>query len=325
MLGQLERKHHSPMSEMQGRTPSNSCTPNNGIPQRSFPAPMKILSPVDPSGYSFQNHALGSSTPQKTLHEEIDEIDLSDLSSPDTEADAGTPEMMDHSPDSNSPPAGEKTPEESDEDASLRLALALQEEENQYAMMFGAQTVFGASIQDEQDFGGAARLEEGLSEDELASLKLCRELEEQERQHAQDYLAEQVELQNRRLQQAQEAAGELVAARANNGEASDEEAEEQDEEDEEGLMAYENLVNLSPVELCLTEAAVSALPRHRCTGQGEEVCCVCMCELEQDETGIALPGCGHEFHEDCVLQWLERRVNCPICKVVVPGETMPVP
>eukprot|EP00656_Telonema_subtile_P052247 TRINITY_DN7231_c0_g1_i1.p1 TRINITY_DN7231_c0_g1~~TRINITY_DN7231_c0_g1_i1.p1 ORF type:complete len:292 (-),score=97.14 TRINITY_DN7231_c0_g1_i1:5-880(-) len=238
MLGQLERKHCSPMSEM-GRTPSNSCTPNTGIPQRSFPAPMKILSPLDPTRYSFQHH-IADAACEKTLDEEIDEIDLSS-----SDAEANSPEMMMQTPESVgiTPDSSERTPEdpeESEEDASLRLALALQEEENQYAMMFGAQTVFGAAINEQQDFGGAMALEEGLSEDELASLKLCRELEEQEQQEHEDYLTEQVELQNRRLQQAQEEAGERVAARANNGEAASD-GEEEDEDDEEGSVSYTHL------------------------------------------------------------------------------------
>lgn len=86
-------------------------------------------------------------------------------------------------------------------------------------------------------------------------------------------------------------------------------------------MGYESLVNLSPVELKLTQNALDALPRHRSTG--EESCCVCMCDIEHKDVAIKLP-CGHEFHEECVMQWLDHRTTCPICKVTVPGETVAV-
>lgn len=43
-------------------------------------------------------------------------------------------------------------------------------------------------------------------------------------------------------------------------------------------------------------------------------CVICCADFEVSECLSRLPGCGHLFHEPCVMQWLERASNCPICR-----------
>lgn len=43
-------------------------------------------------------------------------------------------------------------------------------------------------------------------------------------------------------------------------------------------------------------------------------CVICCADFEVSERLSQLPGCGHFFHEGCVMQWLERASNCPICR-----------
>lgn len=47
-------------------------------------------------------------------------------------------------------------------------------------------------------------------------------------------------------------------------------------------------------------------------------CVICCADFEADSPDAGrlsrLPGCGHLFHEACVMQWLERSSNCPICR-----------
>ena len=44
-------------------------------------------------------------------------------------------------------------------------------------------------------------------------------------------------------------------------------------------------------------------------------CCICfMDEFKDDEKVISFPGCCHNFHYDCLNEWLKKRTNCPICK-----------
>jgi hypothetical protein len=50
-------------------------------------------------------------------------------------------------------------------------------------------------------------------------------------------------------------------------------------------------------------------------------CCIC---TEAYSTGCTIiqiqPGCGHYFHEACVLQWLSKHNTCPFCRYSLPFE-----
>lgn len=55
-------------------------------------------------------------------------------------------------------------------------------------------------------------------------------------------------------------------------------------------------------------------------------CVICCADFEVSERLSRLPGCGHLFHDSCVMQWLERASNCPICRCDLPeavGVTRP--
>lgn len=44
-------------------------------------------------------------------------------------------------------------------------------------------------------------------------------------------------------------------------------------------------------------------------------CSICIDEFEEGETIRLLPRCGHAFHTDCILPWLQDRQGCcPLCK-----------
>ncbi|GLJ34216.1 hypothetical protein SUGI_0687650 [Cryptomeria japonica] len=48
------------------------------------------------------------------------------------------------------------------------------------------------------------------------------------------------------------------------------------------------------------------------------VCVICLTEYNVGENASQMP-ChrNHIFHPDCLLQWLERKKNCPLCKTLV--------
>lgn len=48
--------------------------------------------------------------------------------------------------------------------------------------------------------------------------------------------------------------------------------------------------------------------------RGETDCCVCMDALDSQPTQLYFPGCGHQYHESCLLTWLEKKTNCPMCR-----------
>ena len=47
-------------------------------------------------------------------------------------------------------------------------------------------------------------------------------------------------------------------------------------------------------------------------------CIICFCELnDKEETVKTL--CGHEFHYDCLADWLDTKNNCPVCRRLQPS------
>ncbi|KAG5626239.1 hypothetical protein H5410_011457, partial [Solanum commersonii] len=47
---------------------------------------------------------------------------------------------------------------------------------------------------------------------------------------------------------------------------------------------------------------------------GGEICVICQCKYENDETIVALK-CQHEYHNSCLKQWLLKGKRCcPICR-----------
>ncbi|KJK42186.1 hypothetical protein UK23_38275 [Lentzea aerocolonigenes] len=59
----------------------------------------------------------------------------------------------------------------------------------------------------------------------------------------------------------------------------------------------------------------------------EPVCTVC--QETMSGNGTLTLSCGHVFHNDCVVPWLEQRRTCPLCREVEPGwenvEPQPMP
>uniref|UniRef100_A0A7N0UBQ0 RING-type domain-containing protein n=1 Tax=Kalanchoe fedtschenkoi TaxID=63787 RepID=A0A7N0UBQ0_KALFE len=44
------------------------------------------------------------------------------------------------------------------------------------------------------------------------------------------------------------------------------------------------------------------------------VCCICLCEYEQNDTVRCVPECNHCFHAECVDGWLRINGTCPTCR-----------
>ncbi|MCD7464049.1 hypothetical protein HAX54_051968 [Datura stramonium] len=50
--------------------------------------------------------------------------------------------------------------------------------------------------------------------------------------------------------------------------------------------------------------------------ESEMMCVICQSEFEHEEN-IGTLQCGHEYHTDCIKQWLLRKKDCPICRASV--------
>lgn len=79
-----------------------------------------------------------------------------------------------------------------------------------------------------------------------------------------------------------------------------EEEEEEIEEDDEGL----------------PEEEINKLHStyYKSTNEEEIDCVICGFELCNNDIIIKLPKCEHEFHKECILNYLIRRKKCPVCK-----------
>ncbi|XP_027353964.1 probable E3 ubiquitin-protein ligase RHG1A isoform X2 [Abrus precatorius] len=88
-------------------------------------------------------------------------------------------------------------------------------------------------------------------------------------------------------------------------------------------MSYEELLALEErignVSTGLSEETILKLLKHKKysveTGSqpDAEPCCVCQ-EDYGDGDDIGTLDCGHDYHRDCIKQWLMRKNLCPICK-----------
>lgn len=61
----------------------------------------------------------------------------------------------------------------------------------------------------------------------------------------------------------------------------------------------------------------SSVPAAAGDDGGEKVCVVCMEKLRTEDPTAILP-CLHQYHEDCILQWLQQSRTCPLCRFMLP-------
>ena len=43
-------------------------------------------------------------------------------------------------------------------------------------------------------------------------------------------------------------------------------------------------------------------------------CAICLEEFQPNELCQVFPVCKHIFHSDCINHWLQRKLNCPMCR-----------
>ncbi|GLJ24374.1 hypothetical protein SUGI_0465300 [Cryptomeria japonica] len=60
-------------------------------------------------------------------------------------------------------------------------------------------------------------------------------------------------------------------------------------------------------------SAVDNLERQIIESSRDFLCCICQTTLLAGEKCVRMP-CNHEYHEGCILQWLETSNSCPACK-----------
>eukprot|EP01041_Mallomonas_annulata_P000309 gene309-564_t len=68
------------------------------------------------------------------------------------------------------------------------------------------------------------------------------------------------------------------------------------------------------------------LPAHRSSGsegdveKGElEECVICYNGVDPWQRNYMVTPCDHVFHRDCLMQWLDHKLECPVCRAVLPS------
>ncbi|XP_065875813.1 probable E3 ubiquitin-protein ligase RHG1A [Euphorbia lathyris] len=88
-------------------------------------------------------------------------------------------------------------------------------------------------------------------------------------------------------------------------------------------MSYEELLELEErmgtVSTGLSNDVILANLKHNkypLASSSEDVqCCICQEEFKKGED-VGKLECSHEYHYDCIRQWLAQKNNCPICKMI---------
>ncbi|XP_071710611.1 E3 ubiquitin-protein ligase MBR2-like [Rutidosis leptorrhynchoides] len=87
-------------------------------------------------------------------------------------------------------------------------------------------------------------------------------------------------------------------------------------------MSYEELLALEErignVNVGLTEENISSCLKQKAYAdvpgqQDTEPCCICQEEYKKGDDVGSLK-CGHDFHTNCIKQWLLQKNSCPVCK-----------
>jgi len=65
-------------------------------------------------------------------------------------------------------------------------------------------------------------------------------------------------------------------------------------------------------ELPSDESQLLRIPFQEKSKDEENVCEICLLDYNKGDTLIYLP-CIHRFHEECIVGWLSKKAQCPIC------------
>ena len=57
-------------------------------------------------------------------------------------------------------------------------------------------------------------------------------------------------------------------------------------------------------------------------GKFNHMCSICLSDYKDDECVLSSSTCSHQFHKECILDWLERngKIECPCCRVPMVDE-----
>ncbi|XP_022738289.1 putative RING-H2 finger protein ATL53 [Durio zibethinus] len=112
--------------------------------------------------------------------------------------------------------------------------------------------------------------------------------------------------------------GTLVITRYNDSVDDDDDDDdiefEEEDEDMDGDISTE--VNDQIGFVPASEASIEALQNVSGLDNNSE-CVICLGRIKGEELAKSVP-CGHVYHGDCIVQWLETSQLCPLCRYAMP-------
>lgn len=64
-------------------------------------------------------------------------------------------------------------------------------------------------------------------------------------------------------------------------------------------------------------SSIQALEKVKVGGGSEEKCVICLDRIMVGSEAVRMP-CLHNYHEECIVNWLQRSNLCPLCRFPMP-------
>ncbi|XP_026410204.1 E3 ubiquitin-protein ligase RNF181-like [Papaver somniferum] len=77
----------------------------------------------------------------------------------------------------------------------------------------------------------------------------------------------------------------------------------------------ESLRNIQKIRA--SSSFIQGLKRESCLPSTANIACAICLELSRVKEEISRMPCGHIFHADCLISWLEQSNSCPMCRFKV--------
>ncbi|XP_022738064.1 RING-H2 finger protein ATL54-like [Durio zibethinus] len=87
---------------------------------------------------------------------------------------------------------------------------------------------------------------------------------------------------------------------------------EEEDMDGETLMEAGDQIGFVPA----SKSSIEALQKVSGLGNNSE-CMICLGKIKGEESANRMP-CGHVYHGDCIVEWLEKSHLCPLCRYAMP-------
>lgn len=69
-----------------------------------------------------------------------------------------------------------------------------------------------------------------------------------------------------------------------------------------------------PVPVIASNERITESMREITSDMELGTCAICQEGIQQRADGCHLRNCGHQFHDNCILEWFTHSVRCPVCR-----------